>query len=121
LRFVDSGNVNSDNLVGNVGFNYVLTAADSIGVFYRFSSYHYSGNPEAIGDHTVNFAYGAKSVGALPCKLSGGPEITTFRVPIGTQTHRSDRPFPRGIAYVNAANQSLRLRESGCRSERETS
>jgi len=100
LRFVDSGNVNSDNLVGNVGFNYVLTAADSIGVFYRFSSYHYSGNPEAIGDHTVNFAYGRKISGRLALQLSGGPEITTFRVPIGTQTHRISGSGSAALTYA---------------------
>ena len=86
-------------------------AADIIGVFYRFSSYHYSGNPEAIGDHTVNFAYGRKISGRLALQLSGGPEITTFRVPIGTQTHRISGSGSAALTYATPrGGLSLRCR-----------
>jgi len=88
LRFIDLGNFNSDDVMANLGYNYSLTRRDTIGVSYRFGSYHYSGNPQAMGDHVINFAYGRKITGRLALQLFAGPEVTTFRVPIGSLTSR---------------------------------
>jgi hypothetical protein len=40
--------------------------------------------PQAIGDQTIQAAYGRKITGRLALSLTGGPEITTYRIPIGT-------------------------------------
>jgi hypothetical protein len=88
LRFIDLGSINSDNVTANLGYNYTLTRNNTIGLSYRFNSYHYSGNPQAMGDHVINFAYGRKLTGRLALQLFGGPEVTTFRVPIGSITSR---------------------------------
>src|SRR6266478_6487436 len=88
MRFVDSGNINSDDEIANLGFNYILTKKDTLGVLYRFTAYQYSGNPQRINDHVVNVAYGRKVTGRLALQLFGGPDITTFQVPIGNVTKR---------------------------------
>ena len=80
LNFVNSGNVNSDVTTGTIGYNYALTRKDTIGAFYRFSAFHFSGQPEAYGDHSANLAYGRKVTGRLALQLYGGPDFTTIRV-----------------------------------------
>ncbi len=86
LRFINPGNIESDDVVLNAGYNYAITRKDTIGVVYRFSAYHFLGQPQAIGDHSPQLSYGRKITGRLALQLSGGAEITTFRVPVGTET-----------------------------------
>jgi hypothetical protein len=88
LRFMEAGNVNSDDTIFNVGYNYSLTKKDTIGVLYRLTAYRYPDNPQALNDHTVQAAYGRKITGRLALQLFGGPEIATFRVPLGSESHQ---------------------------------
>jgi hypothetical protein len=83
LRFIDSGNVNSNSEILNAGYSYAINRKDTIGLVYLFSAYRYPGDPQAIGDHVGQFVYGRKITGRLALKLAGGPEVTTFRVAIG--------------------------------------
>ena len=80
LNFVQSGNVNNDATTGTIGYNYALSHKDTIGAFYRFSAFHFSGQPTAYGDHSANFAYSRKITGRLALQLYGGPDFTTSRV-----------------------------------------
>jgi hypothetical protein len=86
LHFVDPGNTDTDSLFGSLGYNYKLTPKDTIGVFYQFASYHYPGSPQAYGSQTVSAAYSRKITGRLALSLYGGPQITSFRVPVGTSS-----------------------------------
>jgi len=80
LDFVEAGNVNNQTTTATVGYNYALTRQDSIGTFYRFSAYHYTGQPQANGDHSINIAYGRKLTGRLALQLYVGPDFITSRV-----------------------------------------
>jgi hypothetical protein len=80
LRFVDPGNIESNDSIFSVGYDYALSKQDTIGVVYRFAGYRYLGQPQAIQDHVANFAYGRKITGRLALQLFAGPEYTTFRV-----------------------------------------
>jgi len=84
LHFVQSGNIDSNSVMGTFGYNYQLDRKNSLGLEYRFSSYQFPGEPQAYGDSAVNIAYGRKITGRLALQLSGGSEYTAFRVPIGT-------------------------------------
>lgn len=86
LRFTESGNIESNNYIGTAGYNYEVTRKDTIGVQYRFSSFHYLGSPQAIGDHLVQAVYGRKITGRLALQLSGGPEVTYYRIPLGDKS-----------------------------------
>jgi len=88
LHFVDLGNVDNNSVGGSLGYNYLISREDTVGVLYRFSNYQYPGQPQAFGDNIVNVAYGRKITGRLALQLYGGPEFTTFRVPTGTQSSR---------------------------------
>jgi hypothetical protein len=83
LRFVDKGSINDDNEGASAGVNYQLNKSDTIGVVYHYNRLSYIGEPQTIGDHTISFAYGKKITGRLAFQLLGGPDITTFGVPVG--------------------------------------
>jgi hypothetical protein len=99
LNFVNSGNVNSDITTGTIGYNYTLTRKDTIGAFYRFSAYHFSGQPEAYGDHSANFAYGRKITGRLALQLYGGPGFNTSRVSINGKSVSTGVNFGSSLRY----------------------
>lgn len=92
LRFTNSSSVNSaaevetNNVSLNAGYNYAVSQKDTVGVVYRFSAYHFLGQPQAIGDHSPQLAYGRKITGRLALQVSGGAAITTFRVPVNGET-----------------------------------
>jgi hypothetical protein len=96
LRFADPGNVNTDTYTFNTGYNYLVTAKDTVGLIYRLDIYHFPANPQALGDHVAQFAYGRKVTGRLAFQLAGGPSITTFRVPVNRETH-----LVTGAAYAS--------------------
>ncbi len=88
LHFVQSGDVDNNSTTGSLGYNYLLDSKNTLGLQFRFSSYQFPGEPQAFGDNVVNVAYGRKITGRLSLQLSGGPEYSTFRVPIGTQSSK---------------------------------
>src|ERR1700688_857098 len=108
LRFTTPGNIDNDDEIGSIGYNYAVTKNDSVGVLYRFTAYHFTGQPQAIGDHTFNLAYGRKITGRLGLSLSAGPEIITFRVPVGTITQQTNLSLGASLTYgLERGNISL--------------
>jgi hypothetical protein len=89
LRFVQAGNINSDDSIFSAGYNYALSKKDTIGVLYRFSGYEYIGNPQAITNHVAEMAYGRKVTGRVAFQLFLGPQITVFRVPLNGVTQKT--------------------------------
>lgn len=88
LRFLEAGSIGTDDTIFNVGYNYSLSKKDTIGVLYRFTADRFPGNPQALNDHVVQAAYGRKITGRLALQMFGGPDITTFRVPVGSATQQ---------------------------------
>jgi hypothetical protein len=89
LRFVEPGNIESNNPNLTAGYNYVLSHKDTIGISYRFSVYQYLGIPQALGDHSAQLNYGRKITGRMALQLVAGPEITTYRIPISNRSQRN--------------------------------
>jgi hypothetical protein len=100
LRFVDPGNVDSNNIGASVGYNYQLSKTDTIGVVYHFSRYSYVGNPQSINDNSFNFAYGKKITGRLALQVFGGPDITDFKVAIGNQSRQVTGSGGANLSYA---------------------
>jgi hypothetical protein len=86
LHFLEPGNFNSAQSGANLGYDYLLTSKDSIGVLYRFTSFQYQGLSQAIGSHVASLAYGRKITARLALQLTAGPEFALYRVPINGQT-----------------------------------
>jgi hypothetical protein len=108
LRFIEAGNIESNNASFNAGYDYVLTKADTLGVQYRFSSYRYIGNPQAIDDQVVQFIYGRKITGRIALRLFGGPDVSTFRVPVNSSTNRVSGSGGASLTYaLNRGSMAL--------------
>ncbi len=101
LRFIEAGNIESNDANFNVGYSYNLTRADTLGVQYSFGSYRYIGNPQAINDQVVQFMYGRKVTGRIALQLFGGPEVTTFRVPVNNSSNRVSGSGGANLTYAS--------------------
>jgi len=84
LRFVEGGSIDTNDTILSTGYNHALSRKDTIGLLYRFSGYRYLGDPQAINDHVAQLAYGRKITGRIALQLFVGPDVTTFRVPLGS-------------------------------------
>jgi hypothetical protein len=100
LRFIEAGNIESNNANFNVGYNYDLTRVDTLGVQYRFSGYRYLDNPQAINDQVVQFMYGRKVTGRIALQVFGGPDVTTFRVPVNNSSNRVSGSGGANLTYA---------------------
>jgi hypothetical protein len=100
LRFIETGNIESNVVNFNLGYNYAVTKSDTFGVQYGFSGYRYIGNPQAINDQAVQFMYGRKITGRIALQLFGGPDLTTFRVPINKSSNRVSGTGGASLTYA---------------------
>ncbi len=82
LRFSNPANTNNDTEILNAAYTYAITRKDYISGIYRFTAFRFPGNPEALGDHAIQLMYGRRITGRISLNLAGGPDITTFRVPV---------------------------------------
>ena len=100
LRFTQPGNVDNDMALGSIGYNYLLSKTDSIGVFYRFEGFHFTGQPEAIGTQNVSFAYSKKITQRFALSAYGGPQYTHYRVALaGNQTGSWNASLGASLSY----------------------
>ena len=99
LRFVDPGNIDTNTAGASGGYNYLLNRNDSIGVMYSFNHYDYVGEAQGINDQVFSFVYGRKITGRLALKVSGGPDITTFKVPVGNVSRRTSGSGGGSLTY----------------------
>lgn len=105
LRFSEPGNIESNDVILNAGYNYELNRTDTVGLSYDFTAYHYLGLRQAIGVHTAEALYGKKITGRLALRLAGGPEITSLKMPQGTntQTQYISGTGSAGLSYAFSA------------------
>ena len=99
LDFSQPGNIDSNTTVGSIGYNYVLSRNDTVGLVYRYSDYRYPGNPQAYGDHVFSVAYGRKVTGHIGLRIFVGPEITNYRVPIGNTSQTTGFSTTASLIY----------------------
>jgi hypothetical protein len=77
-HFVEAGYIDSQNLNGRVGYNYALSAKNSIGVTYgyeRISFAAVSGQPHS---YSAQLTFGRKVNGRLAFQAAAGPQLLTF-------------------------------------------
>jgi hypothetical protein len=99
LRFTEPGNIDSDIILGSLGYNYNVSRNDTLGIVYRFAGYHFQGLSQAYGTHYVSLAYSKKITGKWALQFLAGPEITTYRIPIGTDTHQIGLSVTGNVTY----------------------
>ncbi len=79
LHFLDSGFIDDHTWMVRGGYNYAMTARDTLGVIYGFSRISFTPNDNKIDNHSVQLAYGRRITGRLALQLSAGPQVTMFR------------------------------------------
>jgi hypothetical protein len=100
LHFIDPGYIDTDSLFAGLGYSYALSPKDSIGVVYNFGSYHFPGDPQAYGNQIVSLAYSRKVTGRLALTLYGGPQYTSFRIPVGTTSNKLGGYASASLSYA---------------------
>ena len=94
LRFINPGNIDSNEVAGNIGYNYLLTTNDAIGLAARYSRFSYIGNPQVIGDNVISVAR-RESQDAWPCNCTAVPILRPLRCRLGTTAVGSPLPGER--------------------------
>ena len=100
LDFQQAGNIDSRATVGSIGYNYALSRNDTIGLVYRFSSYQFPGAPQAYGSQVMSVAYGRKITSRLGLRFFIGPEITNYRIPVGSSSRNVDLSATANMTYA---------------------
>jgi hypothetical protein len=76
LRFSQAGFIDNDSTTGRVGYDYVLSRKDNIGVLYTYRRFVYSGNNPLLQTDTVQLAYGRRVTGRLAFQVAAGPQLS---------------------------------------------
>lgn len=100
LRFVEPGTIESNNPAFASGYNYALSRKDTLGLSYKFSVYQFPGSPQALGDHSAQLNYGRKITGRMALRLSAGPEVTRYRIPISNKSQRNSVSGSAALTYA---------------------
>lgn len=107
LRFSLPGNTDNDMEILNGAYSYAVTRKDYIGAIYRFTAFHFPGDPQALGDQVTQLMYVRRITGRMALNLAGGPDITDFRVPVNG--------VKRTISGAGAASLSYAFRVTNVR------
>jgi hypothetical protein len=100
LNYINPGNINTNSIIGGLGYNYAISKSSTIGLVYFYSSFQYPGLPEAYGNHVASVAYGRNITGRLALRLMAGPQISTFRIPIANTNHEVGEFIYGGLTYA---------------------
>jgi hypothetical protein len=75
LHFLNSGYINSQSINGQAGYNYALSAANSISVSYDYNRISYGGAVNRLETDLAQIAFGRKITGRLAFQLGAGPQL----------------------------------------------
>jgi len=75
LRFPDSSFSNTNQVNVSAGYNYGLSANDSVAITDTFSHFQYTDFSSSFWSNTVQLGYSHKLNARLALQLAGGPEI----------------------------------------------
>jgi hypothetical protein len=100
LHFVDPGNFDNNAIMATIGYNYQLSREDAIGLSYSFGNFQYPGQPQAFGNQVIRVTYGRKITGRLALQVAGGPQISTYRIPIDGQSTKLGGNLNASLTYA---------------------
>jgi hypothetical protein len=74
---------NSQQVTGQVGYDYLLNARDQVGISYSYAQFHFpqQNGLGAIQSQTWSVLYGHRISGRLNLVVGGGPELITIHSP----------------------------------------
>jgi hypothetical protein len=76
--FFGPGYIDSQSLTGRVGYNYALSAANSISLSYDYNYISFGGASDRLQTDQVQMSFGRKITGRLAFQLGAGPQLLRF-------------------------------------------
>jgi hypothetical protein len=78
LDYIGGGYISDHDYVVSGGYNYMLTAKDTLAVTYSLTQTQYSGELENLDFQQVNVAYSHQVNGRLVFQIAAGPEFIAY-------------------------------------------
>jgi hypothetical protein len=75
LHFMEPGYINDDYIHGRFGYNYALSAANSVSLSYDYNRTTFGGASDRLQTDQVQISFGRKITGRLAFQLAAGPEL----------------------------------------------
>ncbi len=82
LRYLGSSLLDYNGAIFRVGYNYQITARNTMSVLYQYNRITYDNFDQAISAHSAELSYGRRVTGRLAFQVAAGPQITVATVPI---------------------------------------
>lgn len=82
LHYPDTNLLDYNSAILRGGYNYQITAKDTVAVLYQYNRISYSNFNQLISSHSAEVTYGRRVTGRLAFQVAGGPQITVSNVPI---------------------------------------
>lgn len=89
---------------GSASVEHSLSARDTVGVSYQYSTFRYSGTSNSFNSNAINFNFGRKITGRLAMQLSGGPELIRNRIAGVNYTETTAAGFG-NLSYARGRNR----------------
>jgi hypothetical protein len=75
MHFLNPGYINSQSVNGRVGYNYALSAGNSISLSYDYNRISFGGASNRLQTDLVQMSFGRKITGRLAFQLGAGPQL----------------------------------------------
>jgi hypothetical protein len=75
LHFLHSGFIEGNNPQGRVGYTYLLTHKDSVGITYNYSLMRFIGTPSRTQSHLAQVSFAHSLLGRWAFQVSAGPQL----------------------------------------------
>ncbi len=82
LHYPDTNLLDYHSAIFQGGYNYQITARDTIAVLYQYDRISYSDFDQLIDSHSAEVSYGRRVTGRLAFQVAAGPQITVARLAI---------------------------------------
>ena len=80
--------VDSRQTAAQVGYSYVLSRKDQIGVMYGYQHFQFPGGGNTFNTHLGHLMYGRTITGRMSLVIAAGPQVTELRDPISGSSSR---------------------------------
>lgn len=76
LHFVDPGFIDSNQVLGQIGYNYSPTRHDTVSLSYGYGQFHFGGGTNSgLKSHSLDLGYVRRITGRLTFDLAAGPQL----------------------------------------------
>lgn len=104
VHFLDAGFIDARTETFSAGYNYSLSAKNTLGVSYSANLLRFDGDQPGVDSHSVFLNYGRFLTGRLSWQLGGGAFVSSFGDPAGGSRSMISWTVRNAIQYRMARN-----------------